>query len=171
MNAEDPLFILYTSGSTGKPKGVLHTTAGYLVYVAMTHQYMFDYHDGDIYWCTADVGWVTGHSYIVYGPLANGATTLMFEGDAEEQAAQDVADAGDVEDDLHAADVADRLASGRGVHDVHDVAGIGVRAAAGSTAGGDDLDGEHRQVAERRRRGSRRGRARPTWRAGAGTCR
>ncbi|MER8655905.1 acetate--CoA ligase [Mesorhizobium sp. M0847] len=80
MKAEDPLFILYTSGSTGKPKGVLHTTAGYLVYVAMTHQYVFDYHDGDIYWCTADVGWVTGHSYIVYGPLANGATTLMFEG-------------------------------------------------------------------------------------------
>ena len=80
MNAEDPLFILYTSGSTGRPKGVLHTTAGYLVYVAMTHQYVFDYHDGDIYWCTADVGWVTGHSYIVYGPLANGATTLMFEG-------------------------------------------------------------------------------------------
>jgi acetyl-CoA synthetase len=80
MDAEDPLFILYTSGSTGKPKGVLHTTGGYLVYVAMTHQYVFDYHDGDIYWCTADVGWVTGHSYIVYGPLANGATTLMFEG-------------------------------------------------------------------------------------------
>jgi acetyl-CoA synthetase len=80
MHAEDPLFILYTSGSTGKPKGVLHTTAGYLVYTAMTHQYVFDYHDGDIYWCTADVGWVTGHSYIVYGPLANGATTLMFEG-------------------------------------------------------------------------------------------
>jgi acetyl-CoA synthetase len=80
MNAEDPLFILYTSGSTGKPKGVLHTTAGYLVFAAMTHQYVFDYHDGDIYWCTADVGWVTGHSYIVYGPLANGATTLMFEG-------------------------------------------------------------------------------------------
>ena len=80
MNAEDPLFILYTSGSTGKPKGVLHTTGGYLVYAAMTHQYVFDYHDGDIYWCTADVGWVTGHSYIVYGPLANGATTLMFEG-------------------------------------------------------------------------------------------
>ena len=78
--AEDPLFILYTSGSTGKPKGVLHTTGGYLVYAAMTHQYVFDYHDGDIYWCTADVGWVTGHSYIVYGPLANGATTLMFEG-------------------------------------------------------------------------------------------
>lgn len=80
MKAEDPLFILYTSGSTGKPKGVLHTTGGYLVYVAMTHQYVFDYHDGDIYWCTADVGWVTGHSYILYGPLANGATTLMFEG-------------------------------------------------------------------------------------------
>lgn len=80
MGAEDPLFILYTSGSTGKPKGVLHTTGGYLVYAAMTHQYVFDYHDGDIYWCTADVGWVTGHSYIVYGPLANGATTLMFEG-------------------------------------------------------------------------------------------
>jgi acetyl-CoA synthetase len=80
MNAEDPLFILYTSGSTGRPKGVLHTTAGYLVFTAITHQYVFDYHDGDIYWCTADVGWVTGHSYIVYGPLANGATTLMFEG-------------------------------------------------------------------------------------------
>jgi acetyl-CoA synthetase len=80
MKAEDPLFILYTSGSTGKPKGVLHTTGGYLVYAAMTHQTVFDYHDGDIYWCTADVGWVTGHSYIVYGPLANGATTLMFEG-------------------------------------------------------------------------------------------
>ncbi len=80
MNAEDPLFILYTSGSTGKPKGVMHTTGGYLVYASMTHQYVFDYHDGDIYWCTADVGWVTGHSYIVYGPLANGATTLMFEG-------------------------------------------------------------------------------------------
>jgi acetyl-CoA synthetase len=80
MNAEDPLFILYTSGSTGKPKGVLHTTGGYLVFAAMTHQYVFDYHDGDVYWCTADVGWVTGHSYIVYGPLANGATTLMFEG-------------------------------------------------------------------------------------------
>jgi acetyl-CoA synthetase len=80
MDAEDPLFVLYTSGSTGKPKGVLHTTGGYLVFAAMTHQYVFDYHDGDIYWCTADVGWVTGHSYIVYGPLANGATTLMFEG-------------------------------------------------------------------------------------------
>ncbi len=80
MGAEDPLFILYTSGSTGKPKGVLHTTAGYLLYTAFTHEAVFDYHDGDIYWCTADVGWVTGHSYIVYGPLANGATTLMFEG-------------------------------------------------------------------------------------------
>jgi acetyl-CoA synthetase len=80
MSAEDPLFILYTSGSTGKPKGVLHTTGGYLVFVSMTHEHVFDYHDGDIYWCTADVGWVTGHSYILYGPLANGATTLMFEG-------------------------------------------------------------------------------------------
>ena len=80
MNAEDPLFILYTSGSTGKPKGVLHTTGGYMVYAAMTHKYVFDYHDGDVYWCTADVGWVTGHSYILYGPLANGAQTLMFEG-------------------------------------------------------------------------------------------
>lgn len=80
MNAEDPLFILYTSGSTGKPKGVLHTTGGYLVYASMTHQYVFDYHDGDIYWCAADVGWVTGHSYIVYGPLANGASSVMFEG-------------------------------------------------------------------------------------------
>ena len=80
MSAEDPLFILYTSGSTGKPKGVLHTTGGYLLHAAMSHQYVFDYHDGDVYWCTADVGWVTGHSYIVYGPLANGATTLMFEG-------------------------------------------------------------------------------------------
>jgi len=80
INAEDPLFILYTSGSTGKPKGVLHTSGGYLVYASMTHEYVFDYHEGDVYWCTADVGWVTGHSYIVYGPLANGATTLMFEG-------------------------------------------------------------------------------------------
>ena len=80
LDAEDPLFILYTSGSTGKPKGVLHTTGGYLLYTAMTHKYIFDYHEDDIYWCTADVGWITGHSYIVYGPLANGATTLMFEG-------------------------------------------------------------------------------------------
>ena len=80
MSAEDPLFILYTSGSTGKPKGVLHTTGGYAVYTSITHQYVFDYHDGDIYWCTADVGWVTGHSYIVYGPLSNGAITMMFEG-------------------------------------------------------------------------------------------
>ena len=80
MDAEDPSFILYTSGSTGKPKGVQHGTAGYLLHAAMTHKYVFDYHDGDIYWCTADVGWITGHSYIVYGPLANGATTLMFEG-------------------------------------------------------------------------------------------
>ena len=80
MNAEDPLFILYTSGSTGKPKGVLHTTGGYLLYASYTHQHVFDYKDGDIYWCTADVGWITGHSYIVYGPLTNGATTLMFEG-------------------------------------------------------------------------------------------
>ncbi|MGY9003276.1 MAG: acetate--CoA ligase [Rhodospirillales bacterium] len=80
MGAEDPMFILYTSGSTGKPKGVLHTTGGYMVYASMTHQYVFDYHDGDIYWCTADVGWVTGHTYIVYGPLANGAITLIFEG-------------------------------------------------------------------------------------------
>ncbi len=80
MDSEDPLFILYTSGSTGKPKGVLHTTAGYLVYTAFSHEYVFDYHEGDIYWCTADIGWVTGHSYIVYGPLANGATTVMFEG-------------------------------------------------------------------------------------------
>ena len=80
MDAEDPLFILYTSGSTGKPKGVLHTSGGYLLYAAITHKYVFDYHEGDIYWCTADVGWITGHSYILYGPLANGATTLMFEG-------------------------------------------------------------------------------------------
>ena len=80
MNAEDPLFILYTSGSTGKPKGVLHTTGGYLVYASITHEYVFDYHDDDVYWCTADVGWITGHSYIVYGPLSNGATTVMFEG-------------------------------------------------------------------------------------------
>ncbi len=80
IDAEDPLFILYTSGSTGKPKGVLHTSGGYLLYAAMTHRYVFDYHDGDVYWCTADVGWVTGHSYILYGPLANGAITLMFEG-------------------------------------------------------------------------------------------
>ena len=80
MNAEDPMFILYTSGSTGKPKGVLHTTGGYMVYASMTHEYVFDYKKNEIYWCTADVGWVTGHSYIVYGPLSNGATTLMFEG-------------------------------------------------------------------------------------------
>ncbi|MBF0450122.1 MAG: acetate--CoA ligase [Candidatus Magnetomorum sp.] len=80
MDAEDPLFILYTSGSTGKPKGVIHTTGGYMVYTSFTHQYVFDYHDGDIYWCTADIGWITGHSYIIYGPLANGATTVMFEG-------------------------------------------------------------------------------------------
>ncbi|WP_404360344.1 acetate--CoA ligase [Methylotuvimicrobium sp. KM1] len=80
LSAEDPLFILYTSGSTGKPKGLLHTTGGYLLFAAMTHKYVFDYHDGDIYWCTADIGWVTGHSYIIYGPLCNGATTLMFEG-------------------------------------------------------------------------------------------
>ncbi|HKK23505.1 MAG TPA: AMP-binding protein, partial [Pseudohaliea sp.] len=80
MDAEDPLFILYTSGSTGKPKGVLHTTGGYLLQAAMIHKYVFDYQDGEVYWCTADVGWVTGHSYIVYGPLANGATTLIFEG-------------------------------------------------------------------------------------------
>ncbi len=80
MNAEDPLFVLYTSGSTGKPKGVVHTSGGYLLYASLTHKFVFDYHDGDVYWCTADVGWVTGHSYIVYGPLANGATSLMFEG-------------------------------------------------------------------------------------------
>ena len=80
MNAEDPLFILYTSGSTGKPKGVVHTTAGYLLHTALTHKYIFDVHDDDIFWCTADIGWVTGHSYIVYGPLCNGATSLMFEG-------------------------------------------------------------------------------------------
>lgn len=80
MNAEDPLFILYTSGSTGKPKGLVHTTAGYILYAAMTHKYVFDYHDGDIYWCSADIGWITGHTYVVYGPLANGATTLMFSG-------------------------------------------------------------------------------------------
>ena len=80
MNAEDPLFILYTSGSTGKPKGVVHTTAGYLLHAALTHKYIFDVHDDDIFWCTADIGWVTGHSYIVYGPLCNGATSLMFEG-------------------------------------------------------------------------------------------
>lgn len=80
MNAEDPLFILYTSGSTGKPKGVLHTTAGYLLFASYTHEVVFDLREDDIYWCTADVGWVTGHSYIVYGPLANGATAVMFEG-------------------------------------------------------------------------------------------
>ena len=80
MNAEDPMFILYTSGSTGKPKGVMHTTGGYMVYASITHEYVFDYKKDEIYWCTADVGWVTGHSYIVYGPLSNGATTLMFEG-------------------------------------------------------------------------------------------
>ena len=80
MNAEDPLFILYTSGSTGKPKGVLHTTGGYLVYASFTHKYSFDYHPGDVYWCTADAGWITGHSYSLYGPLTNGAQTLLFEG-------------------------------------------------------------------------------------------
>ena len=80
MNAEDPLFILYTSGSTGKPKGVLHTTGGYMVYASMTHEYVFNHKEDDIYWCTADVGWITGHSYIVYGPLANAATTLIYEG-------------------------------------------------------------------------------------------
>ncbi len=83
VGAEDPLFILYTSGSTGKPKGVVHTSGGYLVYAAMTHQLTFDYHDGDVFWCTADVGWVTGHSYIVYGPLANGATTRDVRGRAD----------------------------------------------------------------------------------------
>ena len=80
MDAEDPLFILYTSGSTGKPKGVMHTTGGYLVYASHTHELVFDYHKDDIYWCTADIGWITGHSYIIYGPLANGATTIMLEG-------------------------------------------------------------------------------------------
>ena len=80
MNAEDPLFILYTSGSTGKPKGVMHTTGGYIVYASITHEYIFNYNEGDIYWCTADIGWITGHSYIIYGPLSNGSTTLMFEG-------------------------------------------------------------------------------------------
>lgn len=80
MDAEDPLFILYTSGSTGKPKGVLHTIGGYSLYASMTHQYIFDYHPGETYWCTADIGWITGHSYVIYGPLANGATTLLFEG-------------------------------------------------------------------------------------------
>ena len=80
MDAEDPLFILYTSGSTGKPKGVLHTTGGYLLYASLTHEMIFDYQKNDIYWCTADIGWITGHSYIIYGPLANGATTVMFEG-------------------------------------------------------------------------------------------
>ena len=80
INAEDPLFILYTSGSTGKPKGVMHTSGGYLVYASMTHEYIFNYNSEDIYWCTADIGWITGHSYIIYGPLSNGATTIMFEG-------------------------------------------------------------------------------------------
>ena len=80
MNAEDPLFILYTSGSTGKPKGVMHTTGGYMVYTSTTYHYIFDYKPGEIYWCTADIGWITGHSYIVYGPMANRAVTVMFEG-------------------------------------------------------------------------------------------
>ncbi len=80
LNAEDPLFILYTSGSTGKPKGVVHTQAGYLLYASITHKYIFDIKHHDIYWCTADIGWITGHSYVIYGPLCNGATTLMFEG-------------------------------------------------------------------------------------------
>src|SRR5690606_18762107 len=80
MGAEDPLFILYTSGSTGQPKGVVHTTAGYLLHVALTHRLILDYHPGDVFWCTADIGWVTGHSYVVYGPLAKAATTVMFEG-------------------------------------------------------------------------------------------
>ena len=80
MEAEDPLFILYTSGSTGRPKGVLHTQAGYLLYATFTHKYVFDYHPGEVYWCTADVGWITGHSYVVYGPLSNGATSVLFEG-------------------------------------------------------------------------------------------
>ena len=115
MSAEDPLFILYTSGSTGKPKGVMHTTGGYLVYASMTHQYVFDYHDGEIYWCTADVGWVTGHSYIVYGPLANGATTLMFEGVPNYPTPArfwEVCDKHDVYDLLHRAD-GDPRADGR----------------------------------------------------------
>ena len=116
MNAEDPLFILYTSGSTGTPKGVVHTTGGYLVFTAMTHQYVFDYHEGDIYWCTADVGWVTGHSYIVYGPLANGATTLMFEGIPNYPSMSrfwEVVDKHKVNIILHCSD-RDPLADGRG---------------------------------------------------------
>ena len=115
MQAEDPLFILYTSGSTGKPKGVVHTSGGYLVYASMTHEYVFDYHEGDIYWCTADVGWVTGHSYIVYGPLANGATTLMFEGVPNYPDAGrmwEVVDKHKVDDLLHRAD-GDPRADGR----------------------------------------------------------